>query len=143
VLTDEDLEGVQHDGLDSLPEPPAGKKAEPSKGAKAGSAHPFDVPDGGKKGPAAPAKGGAAPAPAAPPAQQRVCTVTLEYGRKKLVALARPAKKGAEAKQAKRVADDPWFEEELPNGVRLLVKLVAGKKGLEFVREFLPAKDGK
>lgn len=138
TISQEDLDGIQQDGLDSLPEPPAGKpKAGAAPVGKAGSTHPFDVPDGKGK------KGAVPPAPVAPPAEQKMCTVTLEYGKKKHAALARPVKKGAEPKQAKRLADDPWFEEELPNGVRLVVKMVAGKKGIEFIREFLPAKDSK
>jgi hypothetical protein len=120
-LTEEDLEGIQNDGLDSMPEPRGKKqKEEPA---------------------AAPGKGGKKPEPPPPPPPApKVCTVTLEYGKKKHAALKRPLRKDDAPKQAKKLADDPWYEEELPNGARLVVKLVSGKKGLEFVREFLPPK---
>lgn len=128
--------GIENDGLDR-----PGLR-EPKGGAKKASTDPLDVPDGAKGRPPAPAAAGPAPtkAPAAPPANPGVATTFL-VGRTKVPLFARPKSKTADPKRAKKLADDPHGELELPNGVRLTFKLLPNRKGeLEIVLDV--AKEG-
>jgi hypothetical protein len=71
--------------------------------------------------------------PPAPPANPGVAT-TFIVGRTKVPLFARPKKKGAAPKPAKRIGDDPHGELTLPNGVKLTFKVLPKRNGdLEIV----------
>lgn len=62
-------------------------------------------------------------------------TVAMVEGRSVLELFAKPAKKGAEPKRAKTLADEPYAREELTNGVVRLYSVVKRASGLVLVLE--------
>jgi hypothetical protein len=60
-------------------------------------------------------------------------TVAVAEGRSTLELFAKPAKKGAESKRAKTLADEPYAKEELTNGVVRLYSVVKRASGLVLV----------
>jgi hypothetical protein len=64
----------------------------------------------------------------APPANPLV-TVPITLGKTKIPLLARPLKRNAPEKPAKRLADDPFAIETLPNGVIVRYAVIAGRNG--------------
>lgn len=55
--------------------------------------------------------------------------VPVTLGRVRIPLFARPALRGAEAKPAKRIADDPWAVEVLENDVKVRYRIEANAKG--------------
>tara|TARA_Y100000034_G_scaffold94428_1_gene114418 strand:- start:1511 stop:2407 length:897 start_codon:yes stop_codon:yes gene_type:complete len=80
------------------------------------------------------------------PKKDRI-SIAVVPGRQTFPLYARQKSKTAEPKAARRLTDNPWFDEELPNGVKVLYRVSLNKKG-EMVlivdrRRILPSEKDK